>query len=200
MHKPFTDPGTPHQRRHGPQGYAQLDGFRPWLRDEFDFRCIYCLFREQWGRVRGNFDLDHFHPVASYSERALAYDNLLYCCATCNTAKGAQTVPNPELVLLATDVWVKDDGSLAARTPAARRLIKVLGLDDPEYTEFRLLWLGIAALASRYDPPLLQKLMGYPGDLPDLARFRPPGGNTRPEGINHSHYARKHQGVLPLTY
>src|ERR1043166_7359905 len=132
----FTYPAGPHARRHGPRGYAGYDSYRPWLRDEFAFRCVFCLLREQWGRVRGTFDIDHFLPVASHPEHERTYDNLLYSCATCNAAKGRQIVPDPTQALLAGDVQVKEDGTIEGRTPAARRLIRVLGLDDPEYTEF----------------------------------------------------------------
>ena len=47
----FTYPSEPDVRRHGPQGYADAASYRPWLRDEFAFRCVYCLFREQWGKL-----------------------------------------------------------------------------------------------------------------------------------------------------
>src|SRR5258708_6259440 len=52
MTEPFQYPAAPHVRRHGPQGYADAASFRPWLRDEFTFRCVYCLQREVWGTVR----------------------------------------------------------------------------------------------------------------------------------------------------
>lgn len=45
----FDYPELAHQRRHGPQGYAGYHSDRPWLRDEFEFRGVYCLIREQWG-------------------------------------------------------------------------------------------------------------------------------------------------------
>jgi len=48
----FRYTATPHVRRHGPCGYGDVESYRPWLRDEFTFRCLYCLFREQWGRVK----------------------------------------------------------------------------------------------------------------------------------------------------
>ena len=66
--EPFIYPAEAHVRRHGPQGYASANSFRPWLRDEFAFRCVYCLLREQWGLVRATFDLDHFLPVSSRPE------------------------------------------------------------------------------------------------------------------------------------
>ena len=67
----FVYPAEPPRRRHGPQGYATPQGYRPWLRDEFCFRCAYCLLREQWGLVRGTFDIDYFLPVALHPEKVL---------------------------------------------------------------------------------------------------------------------------------
>ena len=78
MSAPFAYPAVPHARNHGPQGYTDYTSYRPWLRDEFSFRCVYCLFREQWGRVRGVYTLDHFLPVALHPGKATDYDNLLY--------------------------------------------------------------------------------------------------------------------------
>jgi 5-methylcytosine-specific restriction endonuclease McrA len=100
MTQPFRYPDTPHVRRHGPQGYAAAESFRPWLRDEFAFRCVYCLQREVWGTVRAVYALDHFHPVAKHPDAELDYDNLLYACAGCNAAKRDRVIPDPLLSLL----------------------------------------------------------------------------------------------------
>jgi hypothetical protein len=196
----FTYPAEPHVRRHGPQGYAGTESFRPWLRDEFSFRCVYCLLREQWGLVPGVFDIDHFLAVVSRPDKTLKYDNLLYCCTTCNGAKGKRRLPNPENALLAIAVQVHDDGSIKGSTPRARRLIRVLGLNDAEYIEFRMLWLDIVSLARECDAQLYERLMGFPADLPNLASLRPPKGNTRPQGVQQSYFAHRHRGTLPTTY
>jgi len=76
----------------------------------------------------------------------------------------------------------------------------LLGLDSEQSTEFRMLWLGIIALADASDPELFQRLMGFPANLPDLARLRPPDGNVRPDGIHESYFAKRRNGVLPATY
>jgi hypothetical protein len=199
MH-PFIYPTQPHVRRHGPQGYAGAEGYRPWLRDEFAFRCIYCLFRDSWARLKATFQIDHFLPIASDPQQALNYDNLLWCCATCNAAKNKRHLPNPEQALLADDVWVNVDGTIETRSADALKIIRVLGLDDPEATEYRLLWLGIISMAYRYDPDLFRKLMGFPADLPNLARLRPPGGNSRPDGVGASYFQQREQNVLPEAY
>lgn len=196
----FRYPSAPHVRRHGPEGYASAEGFRPGLRDEFTFRCVYCLYREQWGRLKGHFSLDHFLPVSVHPSEERTYDNLLCACAACNLAKGARILPDPTQVLLDGAVRVLADGRIEATTREARRIPRVIGLDDPQEAETRLLWQGIIALAERCDPALYRRLMGYPDDLPRLARLRLPAGNTRPIGIQASCYAQREAGILPATY
>src|SRR5947209_20503873 len=122
-------PVARHDRRHGPRGYSDVESYRPWLRDEFAFRCVYCLFREQWGRVKAGFTLDHFLPVSVHPEHQHSYDNLLYACVACNRAKGAALVPDPTQVFVEGAVHVHEDGRIEGTTPAARRLIRLLGLD-----------------------------------------------------------------------
>lgn len=200
MSTPFTYPPLPHVRRHGPQGYADYISYRPWLRDEFSYRCVYCLLREQWGRVRGIYAIDHFLAVAHHPARVADYDNLLYACATCNTAKGDRAVPDPLAVLTSSAVRVAEDGTIHADNAEAARLIAQLGLDSPESTEFRMLWIGITALAARHAPDLYRRLLSYPDDLPDLRRLQPPGGNARPEGVETSALARRERGELAASY
>jgi hypothetical protein len=200
MSIPFVYPPAPHVRRHGPQGYTDYASYRPWLRDEFSFRCVYCLLRESWGRVRGVYAIDHFLAVAHHPTKAIDYANLLYACATCNTAKGDRAVPDPLTVLTAPAVRVDEDGRIHANGVEAARLIELLGLDSPQSTEFRMLWIGIVSLAARHDPDLHRRLLAYPDDLPDLRRLQPPGGNSRPEGVNHSCFALRERGALPATY
>ncbi|HKB05158.1 MAG TPA: HNH endonuclease signature motif containing protein [Gemmataceae bacterium] len=197
---PFDYPAEPHRRRHGPAGYADLESFRPWLRDEFAFRCVYCLRRERWEPGRTAFEIDHLVPVAGAPDLARTYDNLLYTCDVCNSVKGVRLLPDPGLALLAGDVAVEADGRIVGRSRDARRMIRVLGLDDAEFTAYRARWIRIAVLSRERDPTLFGQLMGYPDDLPDLSVRRPPGGNARPEGIDASYFRRRERGELPATY
>lgn len=200
MTVPFTYPPIPHVRRHGPVGYSDYANYRPWLRDEFSFRCVYCLTREQWGRLAGLFDIDHFQAVINRPDLAAAYDNLLYACATCNLVKQALEIPNPLTVLTIANVRVSEDGHLHAESAEAACLIEILGLDNDDAVEFRMTWIGIVALAANGDLDLYRKLMGFPNDLPDLERLKPPGGNARPEGVTASCSARRRRGELPEVY
>jgi HNH endonuclease len=200
MTEPFRYPGAPLVRRHGPRGYADADGFRPWLRDEFTFRCVYCLQRESWGPVRAAFDLDHFLPVAKHPAAVLDYDNLLYACASCNSAKQQREILDPTSSLLSPSIRVRPDGVLEPLTPAASAIVWQLGLNLPRLVAFRSLWIEVVRLAQEHKPELHRQLLAYPDDLPDLSALRPPGGNTRPEGIVESHFERRKRGELPDTY
>jgi 5-methylcytosine-specific restriction endonuclease McrA len=197
---PFVYPARPHVRRHGPRGYADYGRFLPWLRDEFSFRCVYCLRREQWGRSQGELQIDHFLAVAHRPELKAEYDNLLLVCPICNVQKGSLILPDPCRVLTSDAVKVNEDGTIQTQKREARRLVRTLRLDERPATEFRLLWNSIAILARRFDPGLWRKIMGFPENLPDLRRLKPPGGNSRLEGIDESCLAKQERGELPETY
>lgn len=196
----FDYPSEPHLRIHGPRGYADNDSYRPWLRDEFRFRCVYCLSREQWGRVSGEFDLDHFVSQKARPDLVATYENLVYACTRCNLAKSSQRVPDPLKVLTVENVRLLPGGVLEGHSDGARSLILKLDLNSPRMVSWRLIWMRIIELAQANDQTLHRQLMGFPDDLPDLARLRPPGGNTRPANVLRSHFARAARGELPATY
>ena len=122
--KPYRYPASAHHRRHGPTGYTDLESFRPWLRDEFSFRCVYCLERETWSNLVAAFEIDHFLPVSLHPDKSLDYDNLLYACRACNAVKRQLRVPDPLKVLLSDSVIANGDGRLEVKTRAARRLVE----------------------------------------------------------------------------
>ena len=91
----FAYPSASRERKHGPAGYKDVQSFRPWLRDDFSYRCVYCLKREQWASVRGDFDIEHFVPTSLAPNLHLVYDNLVYACRSCNLRKGNSIVDDP---------------------------------------------------------------------------------------------------------
>jgi hypothetical protein len=198
--EPFTYPDLPHVRRHRPLGYADADSYRPWLRDEFAFRCVFCLVREQWENPVGRFAVDHLQPQTRYPELAAVYHNLLYVCTSCNAVKGHQEVADPTQTLLSTTVVVQDDGTLVATTPAAAELLELLHLNYRTLCQRRQLLMAAVRVFREREPELYRRWMGFPDDLPDLSRLRPPGGNSRPEGVAQSCLARRERGELPATY
>jgi hypothetical protein len=198
MKPAFVYPDVPHVRRHGPMGYLDYESFREWLRDEFAFRCVACLTREVW--QVGGFHLDHFTPTSHDPDLRTEYTNLLYLCASCNQIKRQLLLPDPTRHLIAANVELQSDGELLTRTVSARRIVNGLRLNRLELCRYRRMWSNVIAMAFQANPQLHQQLMGYPVELPNLALLRPPGGNTKPEGIEQSYLCQRERGELPETY
>ncbi len=196
----FDYPTHAHQRKHGPTGYKDYESYRPWLRDEFSFRCIYCLRREQWGLFTGSWDIDHFEPQSQAKDKALDYDNLLYACHTCNLNKSDDLAIDPCRIGLGALVQVDSEGAITALSDEGAILIQALNLDNDDYTRFRRTWLKILAAVREQDPQTYLDLMNYPQDLPDLEPLKPPRGNFRPQGVDQSYFARRRRGELPSAY
>jgi hypothetical protein len=195
----FDYPPPQETRLHGPAGYSAYESYRPWLRDEFYFRCAYCLKRESWGQVTAEFDLDHFEPQSLNPRLKLNYLNLVYACRRCNAVKADQAVADPFRLMRSTTVTTLPDGSLRADDHDAERLIHQLDLNSPRLRSWRLMWLRIVSLAKDGDATLYRKLVGFPDDLPDLRRLRPPA-NTQEDSVEHCWFARRERGDLPDEY
>jgi hypothetical protein len=196
----FDYPESRDHRRHGPRGYANYERYRPWLRDEFTFRCAYCLKREHWGGMTGEFDIDHFQPQQLRPDLAADYANLVYACRRCNSVKSELTVADPFIVMCSPRILTQPDGTVRGLDGEAIRLVLILDLNSPRLVEWRIMWMRIIDLAAERDRMLLRKLTGFPADLPRLHRLRPPGGNARPEGIAESWAALADRGELPALY
>lgn len=195
---PFTYPSR-HTRKHGPTGYRDYDSFRDWLRDEFTFRCVFCLRREQWSLVSGTWDIEHFTPQSRDPSATLNYDNLLYACRTCNSIKSSHLVPDPTAVSFSECLTVAEDGSIEALNEDGKLLIEVLRLDNDDYTEFRSLIIETLRALKKDNWGTFARWMSYPSNLPDLSRLRPPG-NSRPDGVHDCFFARRSRGELEDTY
>lgn len=196
------------QRRHGPFGYEDYRSFKPWLRDEHDYRCVYCLCREQWNLTsavgQSGFGADHIESQFNSPEGARRYENLCYCCNDCNSRKGKRSLPR---VLAESSIGdhisVNTDGTLTVRTPEGEWLRDALFLDMPERGEQRRLILALCAEAnaalSAGRTTTIARLFEYPSDVEDLSALRPEG-NSRPEGIKESAYSRRGTGTLSRFY
>jgi HNH endonuclease len=197
----FDYPASRSSRRHAPSGYTSYESYRPWLRDEFTFRCAYCLKRERWGQVTGEFDIDHFQPQLLRPDLAAEYPNLVYACRRCNGVKRDQTIEDPCVAMIGTRIKAMHDGTIQGMDVAATRMIEALDLNSPRLVDWRITWMRIVELASeKADRELLKSLTGFPADLPQLQRLRPPDGNARPAGISESWAALALRGELPDYY
>lgn len=201
-----TYPDEPHRRKHGPAGYTEYASYKPWLRDEFCFRCAYCLTREQWCQDRmGTMSVDHFEPQAESPHRRLEYDNLIYVCGPCNRSKGTASLPlHPSVHALGQHLRFTASGRIEGLTPEGRAFVEILILNDPIRLQPRRLIVELLQfLDARVLPEArvyLDYYLGFPDDLPDLARLRPPGGNSRPDGVKDSYFQQRIRGTLPPMY
>ncbi len=197
---PYEYPKAPHVRRHGPAGWAQYQKYRQWLRDEFAFRCVYCLDRERWRDMRAPLQIDHFQPQALKPALACNYANLLYLCPACNRLKSASILPDPCAVALGDCIRVHQDGRIEGLTPAGARLIDTLALDTFHARERRRLIIGTITSLANSDPKMFLEWMRYPDDLPDLSQPPHPPTNARPAGILESYYEQRRKKALPDCY
>ena len=188
---PFLYPVAKNQRRHGPN-YGAYASYRDWLRDEFQYRCVYCLTRERFFNSLTLFEIDHFQAQSSAPSLIADYDNLYYSCRSCNLAKGKQPLPRPCESLIRSSITVHADGTITGNTPDARRIILKLGLDCTEFNTFRRSIIAFAEIE-----PLSEKF-SYPERLPNLVKKRVV--NSRPFGLLTSAYTLRMLGALPEIY
>ena len=196
--EPFAYPPEPHRRRHGPAGYAKYQQYRPWLEDEFTFRCVYCLKRMVWSPT-DVWSVDHLIPQDEAQELVCEYDNLVLACQCCNRMKSNQRVPDLGRVAYGQCLRVESDGSIKALNRHGSRLLRALRLNEPRYQQWRsqrMLELRALALC---DPEAYEQAMGFPKDPPDLAALKVKT-NNRPQGIQESWFAKKQRDELPKIY
>ncbi len=199
---PFRYPATPLVRKHGPRGYSSYADFRPWLRDGFDFRCVYCLKREQWCLQLNDFELDHQVAQSVASNLCRDYMNLVYACHNCNHRKGNKWLPSPDKVAYGACIEVLTSGrrigEIVAHNDDGVRLIDELALDGDKITAMRHQIICSIRSHQKHDWKLFLMWMGLPKDLADLAAVEPqPKHNIRPDGIDQSWLRRR---PLPEYY
>jgi hypothetical protein len=197
--QPYCYPAGVHVRRHGPDGWKDYAKYRPWLRDEFAFRCVYCLEREVWHDTRQAMHIDHCQPQALRKDLGCKYSNLLYLCPACNMLKSDTLLPDPCQVALNEYLQVYEDGSIEAKCREGEILIQILALDEQPATDQRRRIIDTLRSLSEDNWELFVRWMGYPQELPNLDDHRPPK-NEKPESVQQSYYQRRVSGRLPEVY
>lgn len=197
---PYRYPTEAKERRHGPTGYKDFHAYRPWLDDEFHFRCVYCLKRQKWART-DVWSVDHRVPQSDAPERECDYENLVLTCQWCNNRKLALSVPDPVAVAYGNCLRVDDaTGEVRFLNDDGEILIRVLKLNHPDQVRTRMDNLRRLEIFARIAPDEWKRMMSFPEDLPNLRRKIPPTGNTRPVGLDESFYELRQRGELPEVY
>jgi len=85
----FAYPAHRHVRSQAPGPFQAYTQYKPFLRLEFERRCVYCRLPDG---LRGweAFGVDHYKPFRRFPWLASVYANLFYSCNVCNQRKGVR--------------------------------------------------------------------------------------------------------------
>jgi len=167
---------------------------------------VYCLCRERWEpNGQDVFSVEHIQSQATHPELGGDYDNLLYACSVCNACRRQEPLPfDPCAEAMATHVQTLADGTIEALTLEGRVLCDLCHLNRPLLVQFRQYMLELIESLLRKqgsrEALALQRILSFPDDLPNLRSRRPPGGNSRPDGILASYFERRKRAELPQVY
>jgi HNH endonuclease len=193
-------------RLHGPEGYNDYTAYKPWLRDEFEYRCAYCQWRERWNFNKhsgaDDFAVEHVQPKSLHPDLTTSYQNLVYACTFCNTRKLSHVLPSVLVQLpLSEHIRFAADGRVEPTTPAGEWLVDALLLNHPGRVEWRQIMLEMWQKVSTSELTHTSTLhfFAYPNDIPNLAALRPPA-NSKNEGILECAWNRHVEGRLPRIY
>lgn len=202
----FDYPQQPHVRKHGPSGYRNYKEYKPWLRDEFAFRCVYCLEREVWYPNGADaFSADHVVPQSEDPSRICDYTNLIYACMRCNSCRGKIRSLDPTLEALGEHLALGEDGHVVGQTDGGKMLIKLLLLNEGKALRTRRKYLKRLKAYRKYaDKPEIKEMyyrdFGFPEDMDDLRLKRPAGGNIMKDSEQNCCFALRERGELPRVY
>lgn len=131
---------------------------KKFLSRDFERKCAYCKIRE--GDLAGpeNFEKDHFLPVSKGGKDD--YDNLYYCCTSCNGKSGKSDIWSKTLLdPCKYDIWnvhvVIDDGyKCKGLTNQGWEYIKTFKLNRKSYITRR-------RIIGEHQKELIQKIQQY---------------------------------------
>ena len=204
--EPFCYAAKPHQRRHGPSGYANYQEYKPWLRDDFVFRCVYCLEREVWYPSGADaFSVEHVVPRSKDTSLTCKYENLVYACIRCNSLRREVELLDPTNAAFADHLKVADDGVVHALSVRGQDIVDQLHLNSETAIRtrngiFRVLRLKRRLPEDHEVDDLFRETFGYPMDMPDLTKKKPPSGNSREDMTDSCFHVRRLRGELSATY
>jgi hypothetical protein len=142
---PFAYPKVRHVRSQKPGPFTQYQRFKPFLREEFSRKCVYC--REPDGlKGKDSFGVDHYRPKKDFPQLSCVYENLFYCCGPCNRRKGRRWalprleathfIPNPCDHVMFSHLQFQE-GIVGDKTLAGKYAVECLDLNDPVSVEHR---------------------------------------------------------------
>jgi HNH endonuclease len=137
--------------------------------------CVYCREPDTFSR-NVNFGVDHYRPVsiARFNSLKCDYNNLYYCCTSCNSRKRAywpaDEINGPYVVNpcdFTMTQHIRFDASTSLMLPrgeSGRHTCSLLQLNDPATVQFRNLHVRQATLTTRE----IARLALHLAELPKL--------------------------------
>lgn len=151
--------------------YRNYRSYLDFLRDDFDFRCGYCLHRETWDQP-ASFEIDHWNSSKEPPELRAQYANLVYSCRTCNLQKlQVRLTLQPLRDNLSMHLSYSESGLAVPLTPRGKAFVRQLSLNAQSRVDLRRRWLALWALVLQASKPEL--VAGWPTHLPNLTVVRP---------------------------
>jgi hypothetical protein len=152
---PFIYPKDRHVRREKPPQFKSRKSYKPYLRREFERKCVYCRMPDT---IKGkeSFAVEHYLPRSKYPHLEYDYRNLFYACLPCNSRKGdfcpdlehperEVYIPNPCEHFMFEHLRFRAE-VVDAHSKAGEFSVDLLGLDDDEVKAFRAHMIGMIAL------------------------------------------------------
>jgi len=147
------------------------------------------------------------HVVAQVKEKSkiVDYSNTVYACSRCNSAKQENLLIDPTEVSFADHLEVQADGTMLHKTAQGFKVIELLHLNKHDPLRTRKARIKLLNLKRKYPldaeiHDLYLDAFGYPSDLPDLARRRPPLGNSLDHNVKDCYFERNERKELPDVY
>ncbi len=74
-------------RKESPPSFSDYRKYKPFLRQDFDYKCAYCDSTEPEIGGKNRTHIDHYKPKEKFPKLATIYRNLFYACPECNQSK-----------------------------------------------------------------------------------------------------------------
>lgn len=158
----FSYPSSRHTRTESPPHYRDYSAYKPFLRKEFEYHCVYCRMPDTYLQQVDYFSVDHYRPKSIYGTLTNVYSNLYYCCKKCNDRKKSvwrknarEFVPNP------CDHWMTqhlryEAERVVTHSPAGKFTVELLQLNHLDRIKGRNCMLSHFELANREIDRLLK--------------------------------------------
>lgn len=151
---PFRYPKSKHTRKLSPLPQSSYRKYKPFLREEFGSRCVYCTLSDLL-KGQESFGVDHYKPKKKFPSLETEYSNLFYACNVCNSRKGdfwpsseqlanRHFVPNPCDHIM-YDCLGAAGPFIKAKNSTGKFALDILDLNDPRTVRYRQMVIDVCS-------------------------------------------------------